>query len=117
MPLDPYLAEHNIAAQDVKYIWIDTQGFEPQIMFGMKNLLAEAPLPIFMEFNPLTWNQTGYFEPLMTFLAEKYSHFIHMEDGKETLYPLDVLTTIEPSNTQYGTRGDIFLIKAGAVVD
>ena len=111
IPLDAYLAENKIAASEIKYVWIDAQGYEPQILFGAKNLLAQNPAPIFTEFNPLTWYQTGYFEPLMTLLAKFYSHFIHVEYGKYSLHPLEILRTIEPSKSQYGTRGDIFLIK------
>ncbi len=51
--LDSYLAENKIAAEEVKYIWIDTEGFEAQTLFGAKNLLAKNPAPVFMEFNPM----------------------------------------------------------------
>lgn len=111
IPLDSYLAENKIAAEEVKYMWIDAQGFEPQILFGAKNLLTKNSIPLFVEFNPLTWEQMGYFEPLMAFFSELYSHFVHVEFGNIKLYPLEALRTIEPSKEQYGTRGDIFLIK------
>ena len=116
IPLDSYIAENKISAQDVKYIWIDTEGFEPQVILGAKNLIKENPAPIFAEFNISAWNQTGYFEPLMDLLAENYSHFVHIEKGNEILYPLEAMKTIEPSRNQYGTRGDIFLIRKGAIV-
>ena len=110
MPLDDYLAEKNIAAQDVKYIWIDTEGFEAQVLLGAKNLLAKNPLPIFVEFNLDAWRKSDCFEEFFALLAKSYSHFIHFTSGKETLYPLDALRT----NNTFKSRGDIFLIKAGA---
>ena len=115
IPLDDYLAEHNIAARDVKYIWIDTEGFEAQVLLGAKNLLRENPAPLFVECNLGAWDKSGYFDDMMTLLAEGYSHFILFE-GKQTLYPLETLRTLKRSNTFFGRRGDIFLIRKGAVV-
>ena len=115
--LDSYLAEHHIAAQDVKYIWIDTEGFEAQVLLGMKNLLAENPAPVFVEFNLGAWRKSGRFEELTTLLESRYSHFILLAHGKEILYPIDALRTLTPPNNHPLGRfaeGDIFLIKAGA---
>lgn len=115
MPLDAYFVENNIAAQDVKYIWIDTEGFEPQVILGAKNLLTENPAPIFMECNLTAWENSGLFEDMMQLLATRYTHFILFGGGKETLYPLEALRTIERPANALGQVGDIFLIKAGVI--
>ena len=115
IPLDDYLAEKNIAAQDVKYIWIDTEGFEPQVVLGAKNLLTQNPAPIFMECNLGAWDKSGRFEDMMALLEKNYSHFILVENGKNVLCPLTALRTMEKSNTVFGRRGDIFLIRKGAI--
>ncbi|MBE8950978.1 MAG: FkbM family methyltransferase [Quinella sp. 3Q1] len=114
IPLDSYLAEKNIAAEEIKYIWIDTEGFEPQVLLGAKNLLAKNPAPIFMECNLRLWDNSGYFESMMTLLTKNYSHFIHVQGG-ETVYPLEALRTIKRPNNLGGQIGDIFLIKKGAI--
>jgi len=117
MPLDSYLAENHIAAQDVKYIWIDTEGFEAQVLLGAKNLLAENPAPIFVEFNLGAWRKSGCFDEFFAVIAGKYSHFILLDGGKETLYPIDALRTLTPTNNNnLGQMGDIFLIKADTSV-
>lgn len=118
IPLDSYLAENKIAAQDVKYIWIDTEGFEDKVLLGAKNLLRENPAPIFMECNLNAWDNSGFFEDMMTLLAESYSHFIlfDLKDRNETLHPLEDLRTLERPNNSLGQMGDIFLIKKGAIV-
>ena len=115
IPLDDYFAEHKIDAREVKYIWIDTEGFEPQVLLGMKNLLRENPAPIFVECNLGAWDKSGCFDDMMALLAEGYSHFIHMYNGKETLYPLEALRTIERPNNALGQIGDIFLIRKVAI--
>ena len=115
IPLDNYLAENNIAAQDVKYIWIDTEGFEPQVLLGAKNLLRENPAPIFMECNLGAWDKSGCFDDMIALLAEKYSHLIHIASGELTLYPLDAIRTVGKTKAGIGGNGDIFLIRKGAI--
>ena len=114
IPLDSYLAEKKIAAQEVKYIWIDTEGFEAQVLLGAQNLLRENPAPIFMECNLRAWDNSGCFDDMINLLAEGYSHFVHFYNG-EKLYPLDALRTMERPNNPLGQIGDIFLIRRGAI--
>lgn len=115
MPLDDYFSENKIAARDVKYIWIDTEGFEPQVLLGAKNLLRENPAPIFMEFNPMVWNKSGCFDDMLALLAENYSHLIHVAGNNVTLYPLEEMRTVGNPNAGIGDNGDIFLIRKGAI--
>lgn len=119
--LDTYLAENKIAAQDVKYIWIDTEGFEPQVLLGAKNLISENPAPIFMECNLRAWDESGLFEEMMTLIEAHYSHFVLFMGGNatknrnETMLPVEVLRTLKRPNNSLGQLGDIFLIKRGTV--
>ncbi len=116
MPIDAYLAENNIAAHEVKYLWIDTEGFEAQVILGAKNLIAENPVPIFVECNLGRWDESGLFEDLMALLEAHYSHFILFKGKTETLYPIETLRTIErPPKHVLKRIGNIFLIKAGAI--
>ena len=114
MPIDTYLAENNISAREVKYIWIDTEGFEPQVLLGAKNLLSENAPPVFMECNLKAWDESGLFDDMLALLSESYSHFIYVQSD-ETIYPLDTLRTIKRPNTPFGQIGDIFLIRKGAI--
>ena len=115
IPLDAYLDEMQIAPSEVKYIWIDTEGFEPQVLLGAKNLLKENPAPIFMEFNPTAWNKSGCFERMLVLLkAAGYTHWIHIPtftDGNKNLFPIDELLGFKDLNYRIGDTGDIFLIK------
>ena len=114
--LDSYFAENKIPAAQIKYIWIDTEGFEAQVIVGMKNLLKENPAPIFMECNLGAWDNSGLFEDMLALLAENYSHFILFPlKGKEELYPLETLRTLERAKNVLGQIGDIFLIRKGAI--
>ena len=114
IPLDSYLAENKIAASEVKYIWIDTEGFEAQVLLGAKNLLKENPAPIFMECNLRAWDNSGFFDDMLSLLSEGYSHFIHVQGG-EKIYTLETLRRIKRPNNSLGQIGDIFLIRKGAI--
>lgn len=117
IPLDSYLAEKNIAAQSVKYIWIDTEGFEAQVLLGAKNLLAETSAPVFMECNLLSWKNSGSLDKMIDLLkATGYTHFISiielMTEHEEKIYPVENLAVaVNFAKPPIGQAGDIFLIK------
>lgn len=117
IPLDSYLAENKIAAQDVKYIWIDTEGFEAQVLLGAKNLLAETAAPVFMECNLLAWKDSGLLYKMIDLLkATGYTRFISVLElsttHKEKIYPIENLAVAaEYAKPPMGQAGDIFLIK------
>ena len=115
IPLDSYLAENKIAAQDVKYIWIDTEGFEPQVLLGAKNLLKENPAPIFMECNIKVWKHSGRSREMLALLSKYYSHLIHIAGDNKILYSIEALLTIGNSAAEIGGNGDIFLIRRGTI--
>jgi len=110
--LDKYFAEKNLAADDIKYIWIDTEGFEPQVLIGAQNILKKNPAPIFMEFNPHIYQKFGFYEKWMSLLSEIYGGYIFIQDAMKTgnfqEQPLEKLWEYQNYPNQVG---DIFLIK------
>lgn len=111
----------DITAQEVKYIWIDTEGFEPQVLLGAKNLLRENPAPIFMEFNPMVWNKSGFYEQMMKLLKDcRYTHYILIREFEQTneekIHQIEDLWNFTKSTAWIGSLGDIFLIRKGAIV-
>ena len=116
MPLDSYFAENKISARDVKYIWIDTEGFEPQVLFGAKKILTENPAPLFMEFNPMVWSKSGNLREMINLLKEVgYAHYLWIPEieqtGEEKLYSVENLWDFSNSTNPIGSMGDIFFIK------
>ena len=116
-PLDYLLAESDISPAEVKYIWIDTEGFEAQVLLGAKNLLAQTSAPLFVECNLGAWKNSGLLERLIEFLATVgYRHFITIQEflrtGNEKIYPIkDILVGVNYVEPPLGQVGDIFLIK------
>ncbi len=113
--LDKYFEEKNLNAEDIKYIWIDTEGFEPQVLLGAQNILRKNPAPIFMEFNPQLWQKSGFYEKMMELLSELYESYIWIEEALSTskaiTYPLEKLWEFQNFTADCGELGDIFLIK------
>ncbi len=116
-PLDFLLAESSIAPEEVKYVWIDTEGFEAQVLFGAKNLLAQTSVPVFMECNLLAWKNSGSLEKMVDMLKNLgYAHFISIKEllqtGEEKIYPIEnLLVAVNYVRPPLGQAGDIFLIK------
>lgn len=111
--LDKYFAEKNLSAADVKYIWIDTEGFEMQVLLGAKNILTENPAPIFMEFNPYVYEKSGMYETMMNFLAEFYASYVLSSEaakGAATVYPVENLRKFQGAASIL-EQHNIFLIK------
>lgn len=110
--LDKYFEEKNLATEDIKYIWIDTEGFEPQVLIGAQNILRKNPAPIFMEFNPHIYKKSGFYEKWMSLLSELYGSYIWIQEGIRSgnfqEQPLEKLWEYQNYPNQLG---DIFLIK------
>ena len=114
IPLDKYFAENKLRPKDIKYIWIDTEGFEAQVLLGARNILTENPAPIFMEFSPRFWQQSGHYEKMMKLLTENYKGYILILETMRTkqikVYPIEKLWEFQNSKEWIGAMGDIFLI-------
>ena len=113
--LDKYFAENKLSPKDIKYIWIDTEGFEAQVLLGMKNILTENPAPIFMEFNANAWNASGNYDKMFELLKNLYEGWIWIKEiyGAETINVRPIENLMEFKNSSInGGEGlrDIFLI-------
>ncbi len=112
--LDEYLADSGIDTGDIRYIWIDTEGFEAQVIVGAETLLRERPVPLFMELNPTAWKKSGMYEKMMACLTRCYSGYILVPEalrGKAEKHDLQELWSYLDVVAALGQQGDIFLIK------
>ena len=80
--LDDYLSKSNITGKEIKYIWIDTEGFEAQVLLGAKHLITNHSIPIFMEFNPTTWNKTGLYDNMVQLLKKCYDFYFYKKSNR-----------------------------------
>lgn len=110
--LEEYIQEKDISAADIKYMWIDTEGFEPMVLSGAAAILEENSIPLFMEFNPFLWNAAGMYERLVDVLSKAYTKYIVIPEslkGREILHDIEEIWNYQ--NVPKGFQQDIFLIK------
>ena len=111
--LDEYFAESGLDDAKIKYIWIDTEGFEPFVIGGARNILRKRAIPLYMEFNPYLWNQQGLLQTMVDYLRESgYTDYILIQqymEGKREVFPLDTLMAFKDVSQYF--QQDIFLLK------
>ena len=110
--LDEYFEKNNLKAEDVKYMWIDTEGFEPQVLKGASSILSQNDFPVFVEFNPYLYKTYGTFDEFINFLEENFRKYIKIPErleGKEILHDISELN--EYKNLESDQFFDAFFIK------
>lgn len=108
--LDDYLDSKNINLGEIKYIWIDTEGFEAQLFGGMKKLISSQNIPIFMEWNPSCYVYADIFDEFVNMITNNFSGYIDIGEVKGGN------AVIHKSSDLWKTKDcvmqtDIFLIK------
>lgn len=79
---DDLIAENGVAPQDIAMLWIDVEGFEPQALAGMPQILSHKP-PMFIEYTPawLTGDERALIENA---LFDTYATVsVHQEGGRQ----------------------------------
>ncbi|MEC9367137.1 MAG: FkbM family methyltransferase [Pseudomonadota bacterium] len=69
-PLEAILADSSVDASDVRVLWIDVEGYEPDVLAGMPAMLARR-VPTVMEFSPIYLKERQ--EPLADLLEANYN--------------------------------------------
>ena len=105
--LDSYIEANDVPQEQISYIWIDTEGFEPYVMFGARKLLENNNIPVFLEFNPHVYKEIpGLYLRMIDFIDSLFSFYIMIQDG--TKHSISELLDYKECDFQIG---DIMLIK------
>lgn len=89
--LDRVLAEAGLAAADVGLVWIDVEGFEPQVLRGASTLL-ERSVPLVVEVNPHLYAAGA--RHLTDVLAAHYDTVVDLDDTASVERPLSHLASL-----------------------
>jgi len=87
------LREIGVAAADVGLVWMDVEGYEPQALEGLGELLQRA-VPIVFEFFPTRYDAATK-QRLMQGLAAHYTRMYRLADAGDRALPIEALITIE----------------------
>lgn len=87
------LRELGVAVADVGLVWMDVEGYEPQALAGLGELLQRA-VPIVFEFFPQRYDAATK-EQLVQRLAAHYTRMHRLADPLDRALPIEALATIE----------------------
>lgn len=110
--LDDYFVQHNLEADDLKYMWIDTEGFEPQVLEGARSLLTSGNIPLYMEFNPYKYKINKTYENFVNLIETIYKKVIFIPEiikGNEILHSVSELWNFKDKDEKF--LMDIFFIQ------
>lgn len=74
--LDDYIHSADIACRDVNYIWMDVEGFEPNVIQGAWDVLSSHRIAMLHEFSPFEYEKKGTLEWYCNNIGKLYDHFI-----------------------------------------
>ncbi len=74
--LDDYLTTNGLKAEEISFIWMDTEGFEADIIIGSVETLGRKAIPLVHEFDPQIYEDRGKITEYLNIMRSTYSHFI-----------------------------------------
>lgn len=89
---DDALRELGVAPADVGFVWMDVEGYEPQALEGLGEILAHA-VPIVFEFSPRRYDAATK-RRLIERLAAYYTHMHSLADAAARPAPIGALASI-----------------------
>lgn len=95
--------------KEIKYVWIDVQGYEGFVLEGMINSLEAQIFPIWMEFCPDMLKDSGGFEKLMEIISKYFTFYIDRHDLRKKHEVKELYNLSEELKGENAT--DIFLIR------
>lgn len=113
--LEEALEMAEIDCGSVKYLWIDTQGFEPKIINGARTLLSNNSIALFQEFNPSVYIENHEWEMYIDTITQLYSSFISYDEYSTDNYMVRDIDTLgkywDEMQSRYLFVDDLFFIK------
>ena len=74
--LDKYIAENDVKADNIKYIWLDVEGHEYEVLKGALEFFSVYRVPMCMEFNQNIYKEHGHYESTLELLKKNYKSFM-----------------------------------------
>lgn len=110
LSIDEFLCENNIDPADVRYVWIDTEGFEANVLRGARRLLEQEKTAVYMEYAPAV-TEAGQLKAVADICSQYFRQFICIDDffaGDTQPRPIEELYELYQ---RYPVVTNVFLIK------
>ena len=108
MPFNRLLETNHISQEEIKYLWVDLEGYEYQFLKGASDLLKSINVPIQIEITPSKLIENGVAEECYLLLQDIYSKYIMMSDAEKVVHPISELREWIDKNHD---QEDLFLLK------
>jgi len=82
--IDDYVKNNHVDINQIKYIWVDTEGFEGAFLNGARKTLQQIHVPIVLEFTPDYLRRHHSEDKFLDAVKDLYASYIIMEDSTET---------------------------------
>lgn len=89
-------------------VWVDTQGYEGQILLGANNMIAER-VPLVLEFWPYGMRRAGSY-PALRSAALRYENFFDLSERQPARRPTLELDALYAKLEETGDYTDILLV-------
>ena len=106
--LDYYLNEKGIRADDISFIWMDTEGFESEVIIGSKKTLKLKAIPLVHEFNPKYYKKKGTVTEYLDIMNEAYSYFFDVRKCEGQAPDIMKINQLERFLYEKNDQTDIF---------
>ena len=107
---DDILAQCQIPADMIKYIWVDVEGFEGFFLKGAEKTLREINVPIVMEYSHDLLTERGSEELYFEMVTKLFGSYIIMGDKDKKVRPISMIDELK--HGEYADMlQDIFYIK------
>ena len=104
---DHVLEEYQINPAQIKYMWVDVEGYEIQFVKGALNTLRRYDIPIVMEFIPEVVKSNEGVENYINILKQVYSGLVIMQEQGDIVHRMEDLLLYADHEVGF----DLFLLK------
>lgn len=106
--LDEWIDENHFDIKQIRYLWIDVEGYEGYVVKGMMRLLRQKKIPMYLEYYTDFLQRSGCKEILLDCLEKVYSKYIVVRRGG--FYDISEIHEIRELRSIEDMHENIFLI-------
>lgn len=92
--LDNYIDNHSIQPEKIKCIWIDTEGYELEVLKGAFSILENSNASVYMEYNYKVYCENNQIDEIISMLEKYFCFYIVYEDYCKNIKERKLIKTL-----------------------
>jgi FkbM family methyltransferase len=106
--IDEYISDNKIKPQDISFIWMDTEGFEADIIIGSRNLLGQKSVPLVNDFDPNIYERRGKLREYLKIMSNTYTYFFDVNRKENGRYIVESIDGFDKWIDTHKNKTDLF---------